>query len=112
MALSALTEIGLDPLVGDHVAWINVTLGEYPARRLGPEPVSDRRVGVELLQHQLVDRQLLDLIADLRASGYVLASDDFAYEPGSEQLLELVEFVKLDLLALGPGGDRHDTSSC
>ena len=101
-ALSALTEIGLDPLVGDHVAWINVTrdfLLQGLARSLPA-----KRVVLELLEHQLVDRQLLDVIADLRASGYVLALDDFVYGPGSEQLLDLVEFVKLDLLSLGPDG--------
>ena len=102
VALSALTEIGLDPLVGDHVAWINVTrdfLLQGLARSLPA-----KRVVLELLEHQLVDRQLLDVIADLRASGYVLALDDFVYGPGSEQLLDLVEFVKLDLLSLGPDG--------
>ena len=102
VALSALTEIGLDPLVGDHVAWINVTrdfLLQGLARSLPA-----KRVVLELLEHQLVDRRLLDLIADLRASGYVMALDDFVYEPGSELLLELVDFVKLDVLSLGPDG--------
>jgi len=102
VALSALTEIGLDPLVGDHSAWINVTR-EFLLQGLA-RSLPAKRVVLELLEHQLVDRRLLDLIADLRDSGYVLALDDFTFEPGSEQLLELVEFVKLDLLSLGPDG--------
>ena len=102
VALSALTEIGLDALVGDQVAWINVTR-EFLLRGLA-RSLPAQRVVLELLEHQLVDQALLDVIADLQASGYVLALDDFAYEPGSAPLLELVKIVKLDLLSLGPDG--------
>jgi EAL and modified HD-GYP domain-containing signal transduction protein len=102
VALSALTEIGLDRLVGDHVAWINVTR-DFLLRDL-VRSLPAERIVLELLEHQLVDRQLLNVIAELRASGYVFALDDFAFEAGSEQLLEHVDFVKLDLLDLGPDG--------
>jgi EAL and modified HD-GYP domain-containing signal transduction protein len=106
--LGALTEIGLDPLVGDHVAWINVTrdfLLRGLARSLPP-----KRVVLELLEHQRVDQALLDVIADLRSSGYLFALDDFAYEPGTEHLLELVKVVKLDLLSLGAEGLRSQVA--
>jgi EAL and modified HD-GYP domain-containing signal transduction protein len=108
VALGALTEIGLDPLVGDHVAWINVTrdfLLRGLARSLPP-----KRVVLELLEHQRVDQALLDVIADLRSSGYLFALDDFAYEPGTEHLLELVKVVKLDLLSLGAEGLRSQVA--
>ena len=102
VALNALTEIGLDRVVGQHAAWINVTrefLLQGLARSLPP-----KRVVLELLQHQLVDEQLLKLITELRQSGYVLALDHFSYSPEVEPLLALVEIVKLDLIALGPDG--------
>ena len=79
VALNALTEIGLDRVVGQHAAWINVTrefLLQGLARSLPP-----KRVVLELLQHQLVDEQLLKLITELRQSGYVLALDHFSYSP-------------------------------
>lgn len=100
VALSALTEIGLDPLVGDHVAWINVTpefLLHGLARSLPAE-----RVVLELSDQQTVDEPVLDVLRDLRDGGYALALDDVAAAPGSEPLLELVDFVKLDLLSIEP----------
>ncbi len=109
VALSALTEVGLDVLVGDDVAWINVTREFLLHGLAGSLPAE--RVVLELLEHQLVDRQLLDVIADLRASGYRFALDDFVFEQGSEQLLELVEFVKLDLLSLAPDGLAPEVES-
>jgi c-di-GMP phosphodiesterase len=60
------------------------------------------RVVLELLEHQLVDRRLLACIADFRDAGYVLALDDFVYEPGSEPLLELADFVKLEFPSVSP----------
>ncbi len=98
VALGALTEIGLDRVVGQQRAWINVTrefLLQGLAHSLPPE-----RVVLELLEDQLVDEPLLELISELRDAGYVLALDDYSYTPGLERLLGIVEFVKLDLLAL------------
>jgi c-di-GMP phosphodiesterase len=100
VALGALTEIGLERIVGPRRAWINVTrefLVQGLADSLPPE-----RVVLELVEDQLVDQPLVDAIAQLRDSGYVLALDDFSYTPGLEVLLELAQYVKLDLLALGP----------
>src|SRR5690349_21008666 len=100
VALGALTEVGLDALVGDHSAWINVTR-DFLLRDLARSLPADRVV-LELLEHQLVDRRLLACIADLRDAGYVLALDDFVYEPGSEPLLELADFVKLEFPSVSP----------
>jgi c-di-GMP phosphodiesterase len=100
VALGALTEVGLDALVGDHSAWINVTR-DFLLRDLARSLPADRVV-LELLEHQLVDRRLLACIADFRDAGYVLALDDFVYEPGSEPLLELADFVKLEFPSVSP----------
>jgi EAL and modified HD-GYP domain-containing signal transduction protein len=99
VALNALTEMGLDRLVGEHIAWINVSR-EFLLRGLARNLPADRVV-LEILEHQIVDELLLALIEDLRSSGYVLALDDFTYSPGIEDLLPLVTYVKLDLLELG-----------
>jgi EAL and modified HD-GYP domain-containing signal transduction protein len=99
VALNALTEIGLEHLVGQTRAWINVTpefLSLDLARTLPPD-----RVVLELHGAPLVDQSMLDLILELRTAGYVLALDQFRYTPGLEPLLGMVDFVKLDMLALG-----------
>ena len=107
VALSALTDIGLEQLVGEHSAWINVTrefLLAGLARSMPPE-----RVVLELGEHEVIDDELLGRIADLRAKGYVVALDDFEYKAGVDQLLGLAQIVKLDLMQLGPEGLARET---
>ena len=100
VALSALTEIGLERIVGDQRAWINVTR-EFVLQGLA-DSLPPERVVLELVENQLVDEALLERIAQLRDAGYVLALDDFSYAPELEPLLGMAQIVKLDMLALGP----------
>ena len=99
-ALSALTEIGLDPLVGDHVAWIKTRdfLLQGLARSLG------ERVVLEFAQHSARRRSSWVLGDAASTPGTSMAWTISSMSRRSELLLELVEFVKLDLLSLGPDG--------
>ena len=72
VAINALTEIGLQSLVGDRRAWINVTR-EFLLQGLAYS-LPPGRVVLELLEGQLVDQPLLDVLADVRAAGYQLGS--------------------------------------
>jgi c-di-GMP phosphodiesterase len=99
VALGALSEIGLENLVGQSRAWIKVTpefLSLDLARSLPPD-----RVVLELHGASFADPAVLDLIVELRTAGYVLALNQFRYTPGLEPLLRLVDIVKLDMVALG-----------
>lgn len=99
VVLNSFTELGLEQMVGHARAWVNVSrdfvLGGH-ARAVPPHSVV-----LEILEDQVVDDELIEAIADLRADGYRLALDDFQFGPASEQLLDHVELVKLDLLELG-----------
>ena len=106
VALGALTEMGFDQLVGDHVVWINVTR-EFMLQGL-VNSLPAKRVVLELLEHQLVDQKLIGKISELRDAGYRFALDDFTDGPGTEELLPLVEFVKLDLVSLGADGPARE----
>ena len=106
VALNALTEIGLDELVGTQQAWINVSrlfLLEELALSLPPE-----RFVLELLGDQLIDQPLLDALATLRHAGYQLAIKGEEQTAMPDALIALVDIVKLDLQRLGPAqfGDR------
>jgi EAL and modified HD-GYP domain-containing signal transduction protein len=108
VALNALTEMGLDGLVGEQTAWVNVTrdfLLSGLVRNLPPE-----RVVLEILEHQLVDSTLVERVAELRGEGYELALDDFTYSPATALLLPLVSYVKLDLVALGTRGVAREAA--
>jgi EAL and modified HD-GYP domain-containing signal transduction protein len=97
----ALADIGLDRLVGDKLAWVNVTREFLLGVR--PLPLPPERVMLELLEGQEVDARLLDVLAELRESGFRIALDDFRFDHGWEQLLEHADAVKLDVRELGLG---------
>lgn len=99
VVLNSFTELGLEQIVGDTVAWVNVSrefiLGGL-ARTLPP-----KLVVLEILERQLIDDELVDAVARLKEQGYRIALDDFDFDVGTERLLEVVDLVKLDLMALG-----------
>ena len=99
VVLNSLTEIGLERIVGDRTAWINVSR-EFVLSGLA-ETVPPGLVCLELLEDQLLDEQLYAGIEELGRAGYRLALDDFQFSESIEPLLGLVDVVKLDILALG-----------
>ena len=106
VALNAMTEIGLDELVGTGRAWINVSrrfLLEELALSLPPE-----RIVLELLGDQLIDQRLLDALAALRHAGYPIAIRGEEQTAMTDALIAVADVVKLDLQELGPAqfGDR------
>ena len=100
--LNALTEIGLTRVVGTHTAWINASREFLLSGLVATLPA--RRVGLEILEGQVVDDALVAAVRELAAQGYRFALDDFEYNEDVRPLLELAEIVKLDLVALGRTG--------
>ncbi len=96
----ALADIGLDALVGDRKAWVNVTR-EF-LLEVRPLPLPPGRTVIELLEGQAVDDELLAVLGELRAAGFRVALDDFRFDPGWERLVEHADAVKLDIREL-PG---------
>ena len=100
--LNALTEIGLERLVGARSAWINLTR-DAALSGLGMT-LPPAATCFEILEGQLVDDELLEAITTLRRAGYRIALDDFELSPAQEPLVPLADYVKLDYAALGPEG--------
>ena len=64
------------------------------------------RIVIEVVESAHADRSLHDRLADLKAAGYRIAIDDFVGTTSQRELLELADFVKIDLRDLsarGPG---------
>ena len=95
--VDSFMEIGLDALVGDHMAYINVSRDFLMNVR--PLPLPPGRVVLELLENQAIDEDLLAVLRELVSDGFTMALDDFRYTPECEPLLELAQIVKLDVLA-------------
>lgn len=102
VVLNALVEIGLDRLVGEARAFINVTrtfiLSGYPAT-LPPD-----RVVLEILESVPADDDLVEAVRGLDEAGYTVALDDFDFRDSLRPLVEAAAIVKLDLQALGRPG--------
>ncbi len=96
--LNTFTEFGVDRVVGNHLAFINLTrgfiIGEYPL------PVPRTQVVLEVLEDVEPDDEVLEGLKDLRRRGFRIALDDFVYREGYERLLELADIVKVDVQGL------------
>jgi c-di-GMP-related signal transduction protein len=94
--ITAMTDIGIGPLVGDRLCFVNLTreflVGELPL------PFDHRQVVLEVLETVEVDDEVLAGVAALVAQGYRIALDDFVFGLGHERLVELATFVKIDVL--------------
>ena len=99
VALTALSEIGLEHLVGQSRAWIKITPEFLSQDLVGNLPPD--RVVLELRGDSFIEPSMRDRLPDLREAGYKLALDQFQEDPNFEPLFRMVDFVKLDMLELG-----------
>lgn len=97
--INAFMDLGLETLVGELPAFINLThnflVGEIAL------PFSPRQVVLEVLEDVLPGPEVVAAIAALRKRGYTVALDDFVYHESQDELLALAQIVKLDLIAPG-----------
>jgi EAL and modified HD-GYP domain-containing signal transduction protein len=96
--LNTFMEIGLDTIVGQKRAFINLTrdflLQEYSA------VFPAKRVVLEVLEDVPVDAALIAAVRRLSAQGYTIALDDFVYHERLRPLVEVADIIKVDVLAL------------
>ncbi|HLA75596.1 MAG TPA: HDOD domain-containing protein [Gammaproteobacteria bacterium] len=97
--LNTFMEIGLDNIVGEKLAFINLTrsfvLGNYFL------PLPQTRIALEILEDIKVDEQLIEAVRALAAQGYIIALDDFVYHEDLRPLVDVADIIKIDVLALG-----------
>jgi len=99
--VQSLADIGLERLVGDSRAFINVTADFL--LKVRPLPMPPERVVLELVGTHNADPALLGALRDARDAGFKIALDGFRLSPGLEPLLALANVVKLDIRALSGG---------
>jgi EAL and modified HD-GYP domain-containing signal transduction protein len=95
----AIMDFGLDALVGDKPAFVNLTrhfLVEQDAM-----PAMQQRLVLEVLEDVTPDAEVIDSLRRLVDKGYTLALDDFTYREELRPLVELAHVVKLELPAIG-----------
>ena len=96
--ISAFTDIGLQELVGDHPAFVNVPYGFLVDGLCSILPRD--RVVLEILEDVPVDDRVVATVRQLVDDGYSVALDDFEFRPELRPLVELADIIKVDVLAL------------
>ncbi len=94
--LDGLFDVGLSDLVGDNIAYVNVSRDFLLSLR--PPPLPAQRVVLELLEDQIVDEALLRVLEDLVREGFTIALDDFRLTQDTERLIRYASIVKIDVL--------------
>ncbi|MDG6778631.1 EAL domain-containing protein [Thiomicrorhabdus sp. zzn3] len=98
--LNAFGDIGLTDVVGDRKAFINFT-----ESLLSPEYESffpRKQMVIEVLEDVKVTPHLLKSIEALREMGFVIALDDYVFNPELEPLEALADIIKVDIMQVGP----------
>jgi EAL and modified HD-GYP domain-containing signal transduction protein len=94
--LNAFVELGLDSLVGQVPAYVNMPadflLGHYPI------PLPPERTVIEVLEDVPVTTALLESLRELRTRGFKIALDDFLLTDETRPLLALAHIIKINVL--------------
>lgn len=92
-----ILEIGLNELVGPHLAFINFTAQNLLEKT--PLDLPKDRIVVEVLENVKVDQDIIKNLRELSSKGYTIALDDFELTEQWLPLLEFVDIIKLDIMA-------------
>lgn len=96
--LNALTEIGLQQLVGNHPAFINLTYDFLTGKCKIPD--LSNQIVLEIVENIEVTDELITAVKNLSDSGYMIALDDFVYHEKMLPLVKIADIIKIDILQL------------
>lgn len=97
MINEALTEFGIQGLLGCHKGYINMVTGLLMSESI--ELLPREQVVIELIETvPLYDQDVVQRCRELKAKGFTLALDDHCFDPGLEPFYPLVDVVKIDVL--------------
>lgn len=98
--IGSCMDFGLEALVGEQPAFINLTrsfvLGERPL------PFPSERVVLEILEDVVFDPPVLAGLARLAEQGFTIALDDFQFQEDAVPALAIADIVKVDVLQHDP----------
>ncbi len=98
--VNTFSHFGAQRVIGAHHGFINVSTDLLMSDML--ELLPSNQVVLELLETISPTAEVIQRCRILKAKGFKLALDDFVYDPAFEPLLDLVSFIKLDLVAINP----------
>lgn len=96
--VNALNNMGTTWLIGSKLAFINV--GEAMLTSDFLELLPPRRVVLDIAANIQAGNELVSRVRHLRSLGFGISLDDFTFEQPSAALLDLANYVKLDVQAM------------
>jgi len=99
--LNTYLDIGLEHVVGSHLAFLNIPKQFLLERYC--EALPKNRVVLEILENVEPTPQVIEALTSLAQQGYTIALDDFEYHDRFRPFLEIADIVKVDVL-----GKSHD----
>lgn len=96
--LYTFLEFGLKSLVGPHLAFINFTRILFTDEQ--PHLIDKKRFVLEVLEDITFDSEFVNGLRKLHESGYIIALDDYRFEPHWDPLLPYCSIIKVDILGL------------
>jgi len=93
---NTLMLIGLDSLTQGRMAFINFT--RQLIQNEIPTVFSNELLVVEILEDIIPDAEFMKACRNLKELGYVLALDDFVLDYPYEEIVDLVDIIKVDFL--------------
>lgn len=96
--VNTFIEIGLEKIVGSRYAFINLTESFFLEE--DKLPISPKQVILEVLEDIPVTDKLIEAVKRLHKQGFIIALDDYIYNPAHKPLIEMAEIIKIDLMAM------------
>lgn len=106
--LNTFLEIGLDRLIGNGLAFINMTRSFFIGDN--PIPLPKERFVLEVLETINIDDDFKAALKNLSDEGYTIALDDVVNPEDVASLIEIADIVKLDILGSDAADIRHYVS--
>jgi EAL and modified HD-GYP domain-containing signal transduction protein len=96
--LYTFLEFGAKHLVGPHKAFVNFTRALFTDSQ--PLPLDKSRFVLEVLEDIKIDDELVNGVRNMHQKGYIIALDDYRFEPHWDPLLPYCSIIKVDILGL------------
>jgi c-di-GMP-related signal transduction protein len=97
--LGVFVDVGSEALLGSRLGFLNVPVKLLCSDAI--EALPRHQTVIEILESVPGDAQVLGRCRELRRRGFTLALDDFEPDDPRESLLSAVDYVKVDVLAVG-----------
>lgn len=106
--LNTYLDIGLEHVVGSHLAFLNIPKAFLLERYC--EALPKNRVVLEILENVQPTPQAIEALTSLSQQGYTIALDDFVFAERLKPFLELADIVKVDVLGKSEEQLFHEVS--